>query len=473
MQINKKKLERQQKGVNLWFDCYRGALHYFTGVGKTYTAILIIKRLFRLNSMHNIVVIVPSEELVNQWTAILEKNFNTKERKLINVFTPHYIISNNIRIKTNTLIVDELHEYLGDTFFEVINGTYIQFDSNLGLTATYEDNKGRHTKLKTLYPIIDEITESTALKEGYISPFLEFNLGVEFSTEQEELDYKAYSKEVGNCINKFGNGGIDLATKCLGGGVHTDGKHYPSSHFIFGWAAYKGWHKNLNLSNPADAQINSLWNPRTIFGYASKLMAAIRKRKNLLYNAEVKIDTTKEILFKFPELKSIVFSQSTAFADKLNLSINIDKPNTSVVYHSQLQTQLLPSPKTGKLIKFGKSRLRAKALEEFRNGSAKVICTASSLDKGFDEQDTGLGITASGTANFTQYKQRGGRVKRIDVFNSDKVAILVNLYIKNTKDEAWLRKRQAKATHHLYWVDSIDEISFNPVNKSVFTMNDL
>lgn len=479
MQVDKKKLARQQIGVYNWFNSasfgaskdMQGTFHYFTGVGKTYTAILIIKRLFRLDALHNIVVLVPSEALQKQWNEVLSKNFTKQEQNRISVFTPHYVIVNEIKVRTNTFIVDELHEYLGEEFIKVINGEYIRFDNNLGLTATYEDSKGRHKDIIDLYPIIDEITEEEALKEGYIAPYVEFNLAVKLTKkEQEAYDY--HSKLISENINKFGKGGLNLATKCLSGDTGKN-KRYDARQYVYGWAAHKGWRKDLNLANPKDAQINDIWNPRKVFGYAQKLMNAIRERKNILYNCQSKLDTSVYIITSFKTLKTIVFSQSTSFADNMGLLLNNEEDSKAVVYHSNLQTMMLPSPKTGKLIKFGKVRQKRKAIEDIKSSRARVICTASSLDKGFDVQDLALGITASGTSNFTQYKQRGGRVKRIDIFNSDNVVLLVNLYVKDTKDEAWLKKRQSKSNHLIHWVDKVEDINFKPVDKNEFTVNDI
>ena len=84
-----------------------------------------------------------------------------------------------------------------------------------------------------------------------------------------------------------------------------------------------------------------------------------------------------------------------------------------------------------------------------------------------------LGITASGTSNFTQYKQRGGRIKRKDIFNKNNIVMLINLYVKDSVDERWLKKRQSKSTHGVYWADYVYEISFNPIDKNEFTINDI
>lgn len=479
MNINYKKLDRQNIGVDKWFNSSeygstkncRGTFDYYTGVGKTYAAILVMKRLLLNDSKHSIVVLVPAN-VIDRWKVEIINNFNKKQQNNINVYTPHHISNNNIRIKTNTLIVDELHEYYSEEFIKIINTTYIQFDNNLGLTATYVDSKNRHRLIEDLYPVIDRIDEKEAIREGYVSSYVEFNLRVELS-EIEKLQYTEYTDIISKTINKFGRGGLDLATKCLSGGKHFDGKIYTNMQFVYGYATSKGWRKNLDLSIEANKQIDDLWNPHKIFGYATSLVNAIRHRKNILYNCSTKIDVSLELCEKFNTYKTIIFSQSTNFADKINLLLNEQEHRCSVVYHSNLDTIFLPSEKTGKLIKYGKTRLKRQAIEYIKNGKARIICTASSLDKGFDVSDLTLAITASGTSNFTQYKQRGGRVKRKNLFNDDKVALLINLYVGDSKEEDWLKKRQSQSDHKIYWIDSIDDISFNPVEKDDININDI
>src|SRR5690606_12351632 len=101
----------------------------------------------------------------------------------------------------------------------------------------------------------------------------------------------------------------------------------------------------------------------------------------------------------------------------------------------------------GALIKHGAIRLKRMAIDKIKNGEATRLCTASSLDKGLDIPDLDIGVTASGTSSFTQYKQRGGRTKRKNLFNEDKVALLINLYVKDSKEEDWLKKRQSKSNN--------------------------
>ena len=84
-----------------------------------------------------------------------------------------------------------------------------------------------------------------------------------------------------------------------------------------------------------------------------------------------------------------------------------------------------------------------------------------------------LALTTSGTQNPTQYNQRRGRAVRVEDDNQDIIVLVINLYVKNTIDEKWLRVRQAKSNNVVYWVDSIDDINYNPKNNEVFNLNEM
>lgn len=479
MQIDEKKLNRQLVGSSRWlnasdFNSFKdrvGALDYFTGVGKTFTAIIIIKAIKERDGSFHTTVIVPSEALYKQWLEVLSKHFNKKDLNLIDVYTSNYIIENKLIINTDLLIIDELHEFYTDERYKIVDKTYIRYRWLLGLTATYKDNKDRYKKMLEICPVVDNITEQEALREGYISRYVEYNLGLSLTKEEKQL-YDEHTKIISETMPKFGKWGLELATKCLSGGKHKDGKKYPASNFVYGWASHNGWRNTLNLSDPVESQIDALWNPGKVFGYASKLMNSIRARTALLYDTEEKLSTTVELIKRFNKVKTIVFSQSTNFADKVGVMSNEDELVT-VVYHSKLTTQMMPSEKTGKLIKYGAVRLKKRAIEFLRTGEARVISTASSLDTGFDVEDIRMAITASGTQDFTQYKQRGGRAKRKEILNPDVVVLLVNLYIKETRDEDWLVKRQSASNHTIHWVDSIDDITYTPSPNDEFNLEDL
>lgn len=482
--IDQKKLQRQLLAVERWRMAKGiGTFNFFTGVGKTYSACIVINKLFENNPSAHVIVIVPSTPLYKQWTLEIEKNITNKDLiKNIEIFTIQTLVENKYKIDTTLLVADEVHEYLTEERLKFLNKTQITYKYILGLTATWDDKENRQIYLEEICPIVDIIDEEEALREGFISEFIEYNIGVDL-TPDEQLNYAKYTKIITDNLNKFGKGGLELAGLCLQGD-----KAHTAKEYCFMWATKHGWHQGINTSVPDNAKINNLWNPSKIIGYAKLLLNAIRDRKDILYSAENKIHTALEIVKKYPDLRTICFSQSTQFADRLAYRINeffYEKEgdsNRCVVYHSKLETQMGINPKTGKPMKFGKKRLKDIAIKRIADGTATHISTASALDKGYDERKIRLGINSSSTQNPTQQTQRGGRVKRTEFIGiegdnhtkEEKTKLIVNLYVRDSKDYDWLKRRQVNAnTSRIYWVDSVNEINYNPTRDDVHNINEI
>ena len=99
---------------------------------------------------------------------------------------------------------------------------------------------------------------------------------------------------------------------------------------------------------------------------------------------------------------------------------------------------------------------KIKAIEHFNDDRSdiKVISTARALDEGFDIQDVTLAIICSGTSTSRQDLQRTGRAIR---WAPGKTGLIVNLYIRDSQDEKWLKARQKKTVNTIS-VSSIDDI---------------
>ncbi len=457
--IDENKLKRQLEGIEKWKDNKGiGTLNWFTGVGKTYGAILIINRILRKNPALPIIVIVPGEDLKKQWDIDLDNDLEEKSFKAnIHVYVINTAIKTRFRV--GLMILDEIDAYYSDERIAWIRSCQYQF--LLGLSATYKDEMNqRHLIMDTICPVVDEINEEEALANNYISKFFEYNLSCEL-TKNEQSNYEHYSKIIGDNMNKFGKRNpLVLAGYCLSGNKK-EGKG--NMEYCFMWAGRMGWTRDLDLSIQKNRELNEMWSPNKIVGYAKTLMEAIRERKDILYNAENKLRLAVDIINKYPRLKTICFSQSTTFADKLAKKINENVFTTGkvVVYHSKLETIKELNDK-GKLIKIGAVRLKRRAVDAIKSGNARIISTASALDKGFNVKDIRLGITTSSTQNPTQHKQRGGRVKRIESYTEDITVLIVNIYAKDTQDEAWLIKRQSKSKNKVYWVDEVSRITYEP-----------
>lgn len=471
--VHQSKYNRQLLGVDRWknaknngsshANCW-GTWWWQTGVGKTFGACIIINKILDNNSGCNIIIMVPGPELKKQWQGEVRTNISEKFHNNIQIFTVGEVeecISNGKRFSCSLFIADELHEYYTEEKLKIFNGANIITKWCLGLTADYQDIKNRYKLMEAILPVVDRIDEEEALREGYISKYVEYNLSVDL-TESELQKYKTSSEIISKNLSKFGNRGLELAGKVLQGD-----KKYSAMTYAIMCASEHGWRKGMTASNPTDLKILEIWSPNKIIGYAKLAMENVRERKNLLYYSLNKLKVGLDVVKKFEDLKTICFSQSTLFADSLARMINnyYDKgQRVCVVYHSQLDTIIVHDKITGKQKKKGKVILKREAIELFTNSSNGIMSTASSLDKGLNVEDIALGLTTSGTQNPTQYNQRGGRVKRK---HKDTIVLIINMYVRGTMDEIWLKNRQKKSNNIVYWVDNIDDINYSPRNKII------
>ncbi len=420
--INEKKLARQQLGISKWRNNKgKGTFEYATGVGKTYTAILICKELVKkVGTEHRqALVIVPTIILKQQWEEELQDN----KIKNVRVFVINTIVLNETEFNTDLLILDEIHRYGSIEFVKLFD--LIKYKWILGLTATLHRMDDKHEILETYAPIIDTITQEEAKREGYISEFIEYNLGIELSPLDRQV-YDNLNKDFHKFFAIFGHD-FDTAMGCM---------------TKFGAERYCS---------------NNGGDPKQIAFQANRFNRAMQERKEYLYKTYSKLETTLEIIRKLP-LKTVTFSESTEFADKLTEALE----EISVCYHSNLKTVIRNNKK------FGKTKLKEEAIRKFTDNRYKqrVINTAKALDQGFNVEDVELGIITSGTSNPTQQTQRGGRIFRKYTYKdgTDKVAILINIYIKNSQDKKWLDSRQTNSktkkplNPDLVWVNSVNEL---------------
>jgi len=473
MKIDDDKFSRQVQGGQKWKTSKiqgsikngHGTLVYPTGFGKTFTTLLICSNIIEANIEHDFDytfhITVPSVPMKEQWEDKILDYFDSKAvlEKYFKIRVINTVMGALERVSCYMSILDEIHEYVNEDRQALLRGDIVMTKFLLGLTATYKDRKEVSDILDVYCPVVDYITEEEAIEEGWLSNFIEYNLGIDLKPD-ERKQYEHYSESITELLQMFGDQGFSLSTKCLGGGKDERGVELRNMEWCRKWAEANGWKPNLP-STPENNEINKNWSPFAIIMYAKSLMAYTRKRKELLYNSNTKLDCAVEVLKKFNTLKTICFSQSTDFADELcdKLKDEIDEL-VSVAYHSNLQTQMLPNLKTGKVSKHGITRLKKRAIELFRSNVARIMCTASALDRGFDENDIDLGLTTSGTSNPIQYKQRGGRVKRVNKDGKYEKALLINIYFKHTKDQEWLTSRQYSSIHEIINVNTINEIKY-------------
>lgn len=436
MIINESKLARQIIGINKWVgNGAKGTLEWVTAMGKTFASFIIIKKLLEKDNTRTTIVVVPTIQLKDQW----EFKLNKEKIKNVTVYVINTVIKN--KHKCDLLILDEIHGFASEKFklvFEVVEYKFI-----LGLTATINRLDGKHDLLLSYSPIVDTINIEEALREGWVSEFLEYNLGIELS-EQDRLEYNELNKNFHKYFGFFGHD-FNLAMDCC---AKTNAEKYSQIHGL---------------------------DPKLTAFRANRFNYYMRERKTFLYRAKCKLNLVLEIINRF-QLKTVTFSESTKFADTLTTQLG----EIATCYHSLLTTQIRevkvikkykrkPDKIIIKNIKYGKSKLQTEALKKFADNRFKVrvINTAKALDKGFDVEDVELAIISSSTTNPTQHIQRVGRAIRDYMYKSGerkgrrKIALIINIYIKDSQDEKWLIARQT------------DPKTKRPINPNVIYISDL
>ena len=145
--------------------------------------------------------------------------------------------------------------------------------------------------------------------------------------------------------------------------------------------------------------------------------------------------------------------RSAADADKVKVwAINFNRTFSESVDFANAVTEQLPLESVAYSSKMP-AKKRRQALEQFNTGKARIINTARALDEGFDVPGVELAIISSGSSSPRQDVQRTGRAIR---FVEGKVGYIVNLYMPDTQDEKWMRKRQKNSTN-IQHVQSLDQ----------------
>lgn len=276
--------ERQTIGLRKWAAFqYQGIAEYPTGFGKTYTAIRAIKGMITRKGIKDVMVVVPTITLKEQWEAELKKHGIT----IAEVYVINTMIK-DIR-KTDLLILDEVHRYAAETFKLVFAQTTYNFI--LALTATLEREDGLHDIILEYIQIFDSISVQEALQNGWISPFHVYNIAIPFSKEEAE-EYKKIN-------NSF--------------------RHFAAQLGAYG-PAFKVAQQWLSSDSPSEK------------GKAIAYFKCMRNRKALCLNNSNKAQAVKAIVETLSDRNGLIFSATTEFADNLQNMLG----DIAMTFHSKL-----------------------------------------------------------------------------------------------------------------------------------------
>lgn len=361
----------------------RGTIIQPTGCGKTTTALKCLKSVLDKYLTLRILVVVPTDNLKNQWRTQLDAwnmEFNA-DVQVINTIIKH-------TWNTDILVLDEEHRYAADTFqqvFKQVNYKYI-----LGLTATFERLDGKHELIQKYCPVIDEVTLIEAKINHWIAEYKEYLVIL----ETDDIDiYKEYNKSFITSFEFF-NFDWNLAMDQIG----------PT-----GYKAQIKYRDKLCPNGSAEDKKKTL---QSIKYHAANFMRMIQKRKAYINNHSKKVEIARQIIEARNNSKIITFSNNIKMAESIGMG--------GQVY-------------TGK-----DSKKKARAnLEEFNEVKVGLIHSVAKLNEGADIKGLNVGIILGLDSSEIKAVQRRGRCIR---FEKGKTAEIFNLVIDSTVEMEWFKK---------------------------------
>jgi superfamily II DNA or RNA helicase len=268
------------------------------------------------------------------------------------------------------LIFDEVHHLSGERWLAIAQGMVAPY--RMGLTATLGDDHPTYNEIEQFVgPILFQMTPTELRELGYVAPYLIKHLPVPL-TDLEKQRYLEYRSKYLEYLRKTG----------------------------------------LNRArNPYQELVYRAYEPE-----ARVALAAHRQARDIQFNTKEKIKHVREVLLQHVEEKTLVFSESVSFAERVSRELLVP------VITGQTATEERRAILTG-----------------FRKGDLRIIATSRVLDEGVDVPDASIGIVVSGSAQVRQFIQRLGRILRPV---PGKEAVLYEVITTGTGEESISRRRK-------------------------------
>lgn len=377
----------QQNAVDRWTTVgMKGCIVLPTGAGKT---IIGIKSIEKVNSAS--LIIVPTLDLMSQWTDFLSKHFTNitignlgggfDDIQAITVATydSAYIRAASLGDKFSLVIFDEVHHLAAPGYRSIAEQLAAPY--RLGLTATIEREDKLHLDFPKLVGggVVFEIDASVLAKDKHLAYYKIERRQVEMTAEEKEQ----YQKNFGT---------YQLSLKKLGIRMN-----------------YHGSFRRLIMMS-------------TKSRLAREALLARNKAMEIALNSEAKLEALREILVQNRGVKTIIFTQHNSLVYDIS-----DKFLIPAITHRTEKEE------------------RKDILAGFKEGRYLAIVTSKVLDEGVDIPDAKLGIIVSGTGSGREFIQRLGRLLRPKKDISDtyyEQAKLIEIISSSTREAGTSAKRK-------------------------------
>lgn len=376
--IKVKLRDYQLEAIENWCLEKMGSIVLPTGAGKTIIGLKIIEI---VNSPT--LIIVPTLDLIKQWTKILSRNFDIEIGNIgggieniqpitVSTYDSAYIKAPWIGNKFLLIVFDEVH-HLPAPSYRLIAETFVA-PYRLGLTATIE----REDHLEQDFPYLIgkstfQITAKELAENKYLANYI-IERKKTFMSSEEYLKYKESMTIYYTCLKKIG--------------------------------------LKMN-SNNAFKRLIMMSTNNTM---ARRALVARNNATDIALNSRSKIDEIRKILSENKDIKTIIFTQH----NKLVYEISNDFLIPFITHKSSKEE-------------------REDVLSGFKDSRYKAIVTSKVLDEGIDVPDAQLGILVSGTGSSREFIQRLGRLLRPK--NDNNEARLIEIVSSGTSETVTSERR--------------------------------
>jgi superfamily II DNA or RNA helicase len=364
----------QQKALDNWLRAgLRGCVVLPTGSGKTIIGIRAIEK-----SNAASLIVVPTLDLMDQWTTILSKYFpNIRIGNLgggnddiqsitVSTYDSAYIRAPFLGNKFSLVIFDEVHHLAALGYRTIAEQMAAPF--RLGLTATIEREDDLHKDLPRLVgEVVFQASPDELAKDKHLASYEIERRMVEMLPDELE-EYRRNMSIYQQCMKKLSFQRYPITLEKL---IIMSGRN------------------------------------RT----AREALLARNKAMNVALNSKAKIEELREILAENKGAKTIIFTQHNSLVHEIS-----DKFLIPLITHKTIKEE------------------RQDVLRGFKEGRYMAIVTSKVLDEGVDIPDAELGVILSGTGSAREFIQRLGRLLRPNLRNNSASSSSSSTTSSNHKD---------------------------------------
>lgn len=365
-----------------WNQGGRSVVVLPTGTGKTYLALLAIAHVGRPS-----LVITPTIDLLNQWLAEMERQFQTPigclgggsydlQPLTVSTYDSAFLHLERWGDRYGLVVFDECHHLPGPSYQFAAIGSLAPY--RLGLTATPERADGREALLEELIGPVSFRREIKQLSGDYLAGYRVERREVELAADEAERYQEARTLY----RNFLTANGLSLSSPT-------------------------GWRRFLQEAC------------RSAEGRAA--FDAYREQKRLALAASAKLEVLDELLQRHARDRVLIFTYDNATVYRI------------------ARRFLVPA-----ITHQTKTRERQEILKRFHDGTYPVVVTSQVLNEGVDVPAANVGIVLSGTGSVREHVQRLGRLLRK---HGDKEALLYEVVTRGTAEEFTSERRRQ---HHAY-----------------------